>query len=147
MKLNRQAARIYILFINRSLVRYSPFLLAPAEGRGPYWGPLAPSSHTCQTKHIQFGLMGIFVSRQPFRHLKHQNLSTCDDFINSSGIFFQFHFWPPGRQWFHFQMILSCQGDWYGCLDTLNIKICSLFQNLMPESGWYNNSRVRGVEG
>ena len=30
-------------------------------------------------------------------------------------------------------MILSCQGDLYGCLDTLNVKIRPLFQILLTE--------------
>ena len=28
-------------------------------------------------------------------------------------------------------MIPLCQRDQYGCLDTLNVKICPLFQNLL----------------
>ena len=38
------------------------------------------------------------------------------------------------------QMTLSCRADQYGRLDTLNIKICPLFQILWAEPGWYNNS-------
>ena len=39
-------------------------------------------------KPIHFGPIVILMSRQSFRHLKHQNLSTGDDFIHSSGIIF-----------------------------------------------------------
>ena len=60
---------------------------------------------------------------QSFRHLKHLNLYTGDSFINSSGIIFQFKFWPPGRHSRHLPMILSCREDLYGHLDTLNVKI------------------------
>ena len=35
----------------------------------------------------------------------------------------QFHFWPPGRQQHHLQMILSCQRDQYDCLDNPNTTI------------------------
>ena len=62
-------------------------------------------------------------SIQSFRHLKHQNLSTGDVFMDGSGIFFLVPFWPPRRHWHHLPMILSCRGDQYGCLDTLNVKI------------------------
>ena len=65
-----------------------------------------------------------------FRHLKYQNLSTGDDFIQSSRIIFLFHFWPPRRHWHHLQMILSYRGDRYRCLDTLNVKKHPLFQIL-----------------
>ena len=43
----------------------------------------------------------------------------------------QFHFWPPRRYWRHLPMILSCRGERYGRLDTLNVKIHPLFQNLL----------------
>ena len=46
-------------------------------------------------------------SIRSFRHLKLQNLSTGDDFIYSSGIIFQFHFWPPRRHWRHLKMIMQ----------------------------------------
>ena len=46
---------------------------------------------------------------------------------------FQFNFWPPGRKWRHLQVILSCGGDQYSHLDTLNIKIRPLFQILLTE--------------
>ena len=35
----------------------------------------------------------------------------------------QFHFWPPGRQQHHLQMIPSGLAIEYGCFDTLNTKI------------------------
>ena len=59
-------------------------------------------------------------SMRSFRHLKHQNLSTGDDFINSSRKKFQFYFWPPRRHQRHLQVILTCRED---CLEILNVKI------------------------
>ena len=45
----------------------------------------------------------------------------------------------------------SCSTLQNGCLDTLNSKICPLFQILDTEPGWHNNSggadRGGGVEG
>ena len=41
---------------------------------------------------------------------------------------FKFHLLPPGRQWHQLQIILSCQGDQYSHIDTLNVKIHPLFQ-------------------
>ena len=43
---------------------------------------------SCQTKYTQYGLMRIFISVHLLRYLRHQNLSTSDDFIHSSGIMF-----------------------------------------------------------
>ena len=42
--------------------------------------------HTRQIKPIHSGPIVILMSRLLFRHLNHQNLSTGDDFIHSSGI-------------------------------------------------------------
>ena len=47
-------------------------------------------------KLSKFGLVGIFVSKWLFRHLEHQNLSTGDDFIYSSGIIFSCIFGHQG---------------------------------------------------
>ena len=69
-----------------------------------------------------------------FTYLKYQNLSTSDDFIYSSG--FQFHFWPPQRQWHYLKMILSCWGDQYGHFYTSNTKICPLVMIYLYE--WNN---------
>ena len=63
-------------------------------------------------------------SIRSFRHLKHQNLSTRDDFIYSSGIFFLVLFLATREAVALLQLILSCRALRYGHLDTLNIKIC-----------------------
>ena len=55
-------------------------------------------------------------SIQSFKQLEHQNLSS------KAEIFFQFHFWLPGGQWSHLQMILSCRALRYGCSDTSKTK-------------------------
>ena len=51
--------------------------------------------------------------------------------LQTAEIIFQFNFWPPGRKWHYLQVILSCRGYQYGCLDTLNVKINPLFQILL----------------
>ena len=87
------------------------------------------------------------VSKRPYRSARHDEIifrwrhnPTGDDFIYSSGIFFQFLFWPPWRQWRYLQMFSSCQALQYGRLDTLNIKIRPLFQKIQAEPGACNNS-------
>ena len=52
----------------------------------------------------------------------------------------QFKFSPPGGLWHHLQMISSCQDLRYGCLDTLNIEIRLLFQEIQAEQvdAWRN---------
>ena len=85
---------------------------------------------TNQTKLAEFGPIVILVSIQLYRHLKHQNLSTSDDFSHSSRIFL-LPFWPPGRKWGHFKMILSCQADLNGYIDTSNSKIYPLVMILL----------------
>ena len=42
-------------------------------------------------------------------------------------------FLPPNRYWRHVQMILSCGGDQYSHLDTLNVTIRPVFQVLLTE--------------
>ena len=44
-------------------------------------------------------------------------------------------------------MILSYQAGQYGRLDTLNSKICPLFQILDTDPGWNKNSRGVGAAG
>ena len=43
----------------------------------------------------------------------------------------KFKFSPPGGLWRHLQIISSCGELRYGRLDTLNVKIHPLFQNLL----------------
>ena len=45
----------------------------------------------------------------------------------------QFKFSPPGGLWCHLQIISSCRKLQYGHLDTLNTKICPLFQEIQAE--------------
>ena len=45
-------------------------------------------SQTCQNKASQYGPIEILVSTQLFKHLKHQNKSTSDNFIHSSEILY-----------------------------------------------------------
>ena len=80
-------------------------------------------------------------SIRPFRHLECQNPSIILDSIDWRrgiarfpeynwsywSLVFSFYFWPPRKHWLQLQIILSCSRDWYGHLDTLNIKICPLF--------------------
>ena len=47
--------------------------------------------------------------------------------------YFLVPFLATRRHWQHLQMILLCKRDQYGHLDTLNVKICPLFQILLTE--------------
>ena len=49
---------------------------------------MATTGKPAKTKPIYLSPRIILISRRSFRHLKHQNLSTGDDFIHSSGIIF-----------------------------------------------------------
>ena len=49
----------------------------------------------------------------------------------------QFKFSPPGGLWRHLQIISSCRKLRYRRLDTLNIKICSLFKEIQAEQVGY----------
>ena len=62
----------------------------------------------------------IWAQIQQSEQLQHQLYSTDS---SDSDSFIPFHFWPPGKEWRHLQMILSCWALQYGRLDTLNIKI------------------------
>ena len=64
------------------------------------------------------------IYREPFsymlrnegcRAISVRHVSTGDDFIDSCGIFFLVLFLATKEHWHHLQMILSCQGDQYGC--------------------------------
>ena len=69
-------------------------------------------------------------SRQLFRHLELQNLSTGEDFILSSGIIFLVPLFTTMGVAALLKIILSYREGRYSRLDTLNTKIRPLFQIL-----------------
>ena len=73
------------------------------------------------------------VSKPSFRHLKHQNQSNDDNSIHSSGIIFLVLFFATRQAVAPLANDPLCWRDQYGCLDTLNFKICPLFQILQTK--------------
>ena len=75
-----------------------------------------------------------------FRHLKHQNLSTGDDFIDCSGINFLVPFLATREAVALLSDILSCWVVQYSCLDPLNVLICPLLMQWATAVGLEKNS-------
>jgi len=118
----------------------NPSILAPWEDpSGGLW-PLF-SRRRFKTRHTLFSVKMVHNSHQ--RHTYQTKPTWVPEigfgFLISALYLFKWlryflvQFWPPGRQWRHLQMILSCGGDQYSHLDTLNIKIRPLFQILLTE--------------
>ena len=70
------------------------------------------------------------MSRQSFKHLRHQNLSINDDFMHNSGLFFIVPFFAARKALVPLANDPIMSEDHYSCLDPLNVKICALFQIL-----------------